>query len=164
MFIFDSIDSQGFFLAIGLVKIGFGLLWISLIDGYIKGTWKIYYGTLIQKFSQLWDTLKNSYGTGHISGCLWPFSQMKIWTFKNILNTYIAQMNSIFNTIIPFQNFMFLYLTFYKKSCKKVLFWNFLVVFVSLYASNYLYKDKNCSIYWKTLKNRCWRPITVGSL
>ena len=39
-FIFDLIDSRSFFLTIGLLKTGFGLLCISLIDGYIKGTQK----------------------------------------------------------------------------------------------------------------------------
>ena len=37
-FILDLIDSQDFFHTIGLVKRGFGLLCISFIDGYIKGT------------------------------------------------------------------------------------------------------------------------------
>ena len=53
----------------------------------------------------------NSFGT-----------QMKIWKLKNILNTNIAQMYYKFHKIFPFQNFKFLYLTFYIKSCEKVHF------------------------------------------
>ena len=62
-------------------------------------------------FKAIFGHFLNTYGT-----------QMKIWTSKNILNTNIAQMNSKFNKIILFQNFMFLYLIFYKKSCKKYFF------------------------------------------
>ena len=49
-------------------------------------------------------------------------TQIKVWTSKNILKTNTAQMFSKFNKIIPFQNFKFLYSTFYMKSCKKIHF------------------------------------------
>ena len=50
LFILDLVDSQGFFLTIGLVKRGFGLLCISLIDRCINATRKINYGKPIQVF------------------------------------------------------------------------------------------------------------------
>ena len=85
----------------------------SYKNSHSYGThWKTVMGQGI--FKAVYGHFLNNFGT-----------QMKIWTFRNILNTYIAQMNSIFNTIIPFQNFMFLYLTFYKKSCKKSTFLKF---------------------------------------
>ena len=38
LFILNLIDSQGFFPTIGLPKRGFELVFISLVNGYIKGT------------------------------------------------------------------------------------------------------------------------------
>ena len=75
---------------IGLVKRGFRLLCISLVDGFIKGTRKINYGTHWKTvtgqsiFKAIFGHFLNKFGT-----------EMKIRTSNNILNNSIAQMNFI---------------------------------------------------------------------